>query len=289
MKLLKSIILLLITLPFISSCEDGDDYCPTHYKVLLYVKDKNYFSPPPTEPKVSESLPFKEYVKNIYYTLQEAESNALVQKSGIIDISNTDQEISLTLEDVPEGKYVLTVWGNIPHISNEPSIERLHTESIENTDLYIASHLLDFTGGVEKEIKLGMERTKGKLSIHLNNFPAEIQSISEEISSLYQSVSHQLVYSGNTQVRKSFLKNSQTLNHLSTYLAPTIESKKSDLRLSFFSKENTLLYSIPPVEINIRRNEVLPLEINYDPDQNAIEIHMFIDGEWELVHYLNLK
>lgn len=284
---MKTKIYLLLLVPFFVSCvKESLPECPYQYNIQLFVKDKNYFNVSSAD-KVSEDLPFNKYVSNYYYTLQNAETGQNVIEPQYIEPAADSETQSIVFDLLPDGKYTLTVWGNINKSRLSP--QALHLNNEEGTDVYVASATLDIVTGVAKDLSLGLERVKGKLQVSVKNLPETLTKITESISFVHATVSPFLLYSDKINVKKTFLKENQSLSILTSNLAPTATDEKSKLILSLFDIQNNLVLETPSVELTVKRNEITMLEITYDATNNVWEIWSFLDNAWVLVNRLDIK
>ncbi len=289
MKNIYTILLPLLILA--ASCvKETVPECPPQYTISLFVKDKNYFnvSTSPGAQPVDENLAFRQYVSNLYYTLYNVTTNTLYQTQKIT-ITNDDKEQLLLLDDVPSGEYMLTVWGNIDDsgIVND-SLFALHPLHQESTDLYVVSKLLTFNT-TWQATSLGMERTKGKLQVICNNLPDSITNVSFDIASLFAEVSVLLNYTGQINMEAGSTLPQLPANVVEVLLAPTVYGTNSALNATLFVKGNQPLFTSTDIAINIKRNEIYTLSIDFNAIEHAWEIWLFIDAKWTRVYYLSLS
>lgn len=264
--------------------------CPYQFDTQVFVKDKNYANTgiEGVDP-ISEDLPFKEYVSNIRYTLLHMSTGEVITSPTTSHITGDEMEVSLNIDQVPDGEYTFTVWGNIDEYNNPATPHILHYNNEEGTDLYSITTQMSVIGGINQTKRVGLERAKGKLLVIFNNLPESVVRIDEEISSIYASIDEKGAYSGSTYVTKTFLKENQSLGRISTFLSPTIEGERSVLSLDFYtSADGTPAASIPGIETIINKNETTVLVINYNSLQRQIEVWDLIDGEWTLIIKLDV-
>lgn len=157
----------------------------------------------------------------------------------------------------------------------------------EHTDIYVTSGDLHFSPDYQTE-ELTLERTKGKLLLLCSNFPSEITRIEQNVSHVYQSTDAGLNYSGSTQVDK----NVPFTSVLETLLAPTSAEGHSKLTLTFYTggtrASETPYLKLPVMEMDMRRNEITAVSIDYNTSEGIWEIKMFIRGEWITIHRLDI-
>lgn len=275
---------------FISCIKESLPECPYQYKIQLFVKDKNYANSSIVGTGiVDENLPFREYVSNIYYTLQDVNTGENIITPVENTIEGDEKETEIILDQIPDGEYLLTVWGNIETEGNsveDPSI--LHENKEEDTDEYIASEAITIKTGLAQEKSLGLERIKGKLLVTLNNLPDNVTQIIENVTSVYQKIDNRRVYSQKADVEKKFIVNT-SFDRASTFLAPTVNDEISVLSLSFYdATNNEASLIISPIEVKITRNEITAVNVNYNPTQNQVEIWVYIDNGWTLILELDI-
>ncbi|MBK5722936.1 hypothetical protein JGH11_18870 [Dysgonomonas sp. Marseille-P4677] len=289
MKLIFTICLALV----LTSCvKESLLECPYQYKIRVFVKDKNYNNSSAIGiDTIDENLPFKQYVSNIYYTLQNINTGENVINPFEKNITGDEKEIDIILDQIPDGEYRLTIWGNIEAIGNtveDPSI--LHENKEEDTDEYIATEIIAIKTGLVQTKSIGLERIKGKLVVTLNNLPDYITQIREDVTSIYQTIDNNRKYSQETDVEKTFLKSTLSLKQISTFLAPTTDRNISILSLSFYRSDNSEpIVIVTPIEINITKNEITAVTINYNSSQNQLEVWVYIDNEWTLIQLLDIN
>lgn len=287
----KIIILLLLGGLGASCVKDTPPECPYQYNVQVYVKDKNYSNVVESD-KISEDLPFRQYVNNIYYTLQNVSTGENIIEPQYLQVKDDNKEIYITFNTIPDGEYVLTIWGNVNEIEAksknlDPGL--LHPRKTEEADLYVASTNLKIVTGIAQEASAGLERTKGRLNVKVNNLPASVSRIEQSISEIQLEVNNRMRYTNITDVLKTFLSTSQALDSLVTFLAPTVDNDKSDLTLSLYDASNKLFLTTPPVKLEIERNEISSLTITYNQAENNWEIWQLVDNEWVLINRLQIE
>ena len=97
-----------------------------------------------------------------------------------------------------------------------------------------------------------------------------------------------LNYAGSTQVDK----NVPFTNVLETVLAPSSVDGHSKLALTFYATDTRASESpylkLPEMEVDMRRNEITAVSIDYNTSEGIWEIKMFIRGEWLTIHRLDI-
>ncbi len=280
---MKNSIYILFFLLLLSACvKEAVEKCPTQYSsVRVLVQDKNHSN---DSTPISEDLPFKAYVGNLCYTLYNAETYEPVKVAPTFGINSEEKEVTIPFEGVPEGRYLLTLWGNMPSnagIATHDAPTALHEGSGEQGDVYLASNTLEITSE-QKHIFVSMKRTKGKVEIICNNFPDSIAKIEVNILRVFGKVDKDFTYSTETSVTKTFPLSSAS-NLLEMFSAPTFygDNGKSEIDLTLFTASNKIVLSTSAA-ISIRRNELCILRASYDALHDAkIIIEQLIDGQWE--------
>lgn len=284
-------ICIVLALSLVSCVKEALPECPYQYSIQISVKDKNYDNSAALGMEiVDENQPFREYISNIYYALQSVNTGediiAMVEKSIVGD----EKEVELVIDHIPDGKYLLTVWGNAGSTggtAGDPSL--LHKNKEEDTDLYIVSDTLDIKTGIAKTKSLELKRAKGKLVVTFENLPFNIERINEVIASVYRRVDRRGIYSEKDDVEKIFTKSDRPIERITTFSAPSAEGERSTLYLSAYKgNSNDPAVEITPIEIDITRNEITAVTINYNSSQTQLEIWVFIDNEWALIRTLDI-
>lgn len=275
------LILVVILLVSMSSCVKEDlSECPPQFTVKVFVEDKEYIniSDIPELNQVDKDQPFSTFVSTIYYSLVNTMTGDITNVSSIIPVTGDAIFYTILFNNIPDGKYELTVWGNVtPNIP----FGSLHTNGMELTDVYVASSPIQFTSG-SQTIDVNLKRAKGKLALICENFPSSVTQVEQKISSLYESVDSLFNYSGKIIVDKkgSF----QPI--IQTFLAPTVIGENPKLNLSF--KDGSTLVSVPEISLSVYRNKISPVKVTYNDIAGLWEISVNIDGKWSLVHALDI-
>lgn len=294
MEAMKARILIVFFMVCITACvKEPLPECPYQYRIQLSVRDKNYTNSSVIAKHmvVDEDLPFGEYVTNIVYTLHNVNTGEKILNEAIHVISHDNKAVELIIDQIPDGEYRLTVWGNVEN-SEHPidSSHHLHKDNAESTDTYWATDILTIKTGVAQDKSLELKRTKGLLMVEFNDLPEQIHKIRKNVSSVYHSLNHQGSYSGNTDIEKTFLKSDQSLERITTYLSPSADNENSALSLSLFNHGNDeYALTIPPIAIKINKNEITAVTIHYNSLQDQLEIWVYIDNEWTLIRKLTVS
>lgn len=268
-----------------SSCIKEDmEKCPI-YIVKVYVKDKNYSNIDNVLQlkKREENLPYSEYIGTIYYQLNDIKTGRVVAEKFEEMMINNEQFYTISFDNISQGDYNLTVWGNI---SSKTATGTLHNSGNELTDLYVVSKNLSFTSGYSSD-QLMLERAKGDLLLVCSNFPPGITRVEEKISSLYDSVDPYLKYAGNTTV----IKTGSVKSLIEASLAPSVTNGNSKLNLRFssdtVSKPSDDLI-IPEIPLIMNRNQITVVEVNYNKITGGLEIWTYVNDEWTMIHHLDI-
>lgn len=281
----------MIILFSVSSCiKDEPSECPPEYTIRVSIKDKNFFNIAQVTQlqPLDENLPLSNYISNLYYSLRDLSTGNIYMESQFIPLSGTDKYYTIAFKNIPHGKYVLDVWGNLDSNGN---VGFLHANNNESTDLYLGSTELNFTSDFQ-EGNVELERVKGKLLVLCTNFPSTITSIMQQINNLYETVGSQKVYSGNTFVTKT----SPSATQIETSLSPSIDQMNSILKLTFTSSANAVVKDIangnlqvPDINLSIKRNEISVVSVNYNDLIGEWEVSALIDNQWTLIHQFKIS
>lgn len=284
--------LYVVVLLGFTSCITNDlSDCPVpapKYVVEVSIEDKNYFN----IADILELAPkdvngaFRTFSETVRYTLTQVSTSDSMSDSGVVSISDNDPTFSIIFEGVPEGEYILTVWGNL---TPECIPGLLNKDSEETTDTYMISGRLVFDSSYVTQ-RLNMKRVKGELLLLCTNFPSEVSVTDNNIDNIYEYVNEDFIYTGNTYVDKRMPYSSLS----TTLLSPTVEGEISNLNINFFAGDNTTraedpYLTVPPIDLTISRNEISAIWLNYDTTDVAFEVSMFINGEWNMIHRLSVK
>lgn len=289
--------LIFLALPFIAvSCidESGEPTCvdEDQYVVTISVKDKNYdniLEVPELTPK-STSLPFSAYVGGISYRLEELGTKKIVAYKDYFVVDPAEMTHKLVFNDIPNGRYILTTLGNLPLASRNTRATgmfvTLHDGSIENTDIYRGTDTLDFSNTPHTTIHF-MSRLKGELLVICKDFPSETDKIVLEVDSIYTGISELARnYAGATTVTQTFGADERLLQLL---LAPTVKNTRSTLKLMLYSEgSSTPFIIIPDTKFTIERNEVTEILVDFNTENNTIEISVRIAGAWEKINEMHI-
>ena len=280
---------IIFPLTFSSCLREPDRDCPPEYHISLNVKDKNYFNISDVSQllPMDESLPFSAYIGNISYQLRNLENGQVVIDTPASSVTSDQQQYSIDATDIPEGRYVLTALGNTDGtiLLREASIQ-LHANNQEHPDTYLAHDTLTLSA-TTTDHTLNMNRTKGLLVVLIENAPDSLTRVDEQINNVEQFIQPTSVYSGETSINKSFIQTFLPSTSLLTWTAPTVEAKKSTLRLSLFAKNKLTPYSIlPDIELSIKRNEISVIKMDFVP--GGVELWIYLYGSWQKLHNMDI-
>ena len=273
------VVLLMLT---VSCIKDSLSDCPVQYAVEVSIQDKNYSNVNQFLDLIpeDESLPFSHFAGTVYYTLSNPLTGEIVRQSAVLPSNNTGANYTIAFNDVPAGEYELLVWGNL---TNNVSAGILHPDNKEHTDIYAAGTKINITTGNHTS-KLALARAKGKLVIFYKNFPSDIARIHQTISPVFQSTDAYLNYSGSTSVEKEMDLAAST----EMLVAPSLPDGKAKLTLNFYNTSGEPVLVSPETDITLQRNQISALTVDFNDIDNTLEIWMFIDGAWKIVHQLDV-
>lgn len=275
---------IVVLLMLLNSCIKEDlSGCPTGYVVKVSIMDKNYANIGDFTQLsgVDENLPFRYFSGTIYYSVRNVETGKIVEESSVLQPTGNDTDYSIILKDLPSGNYEVAAWGNL---TVDVPAGILHPQSKEHTDIYLATATFNFKPGSETAF-MALQRTKGELIVFCTNFPDNVTQIQADVSPVYQSVDENFNYIGNTQVEK--ILTLAPVNEL--LIAPTPQGVPAKLNLSFYSNDGSdPILVVPQTELNINRNEISAMLVNYNILEDSWEIWIYLQGEWTLIHHLDI-
>lgn len=269
----------------ISCIFDDDPDCPVpEYAAEISVKDINYdniskFSHIEVKNK---DMPFNSFIRTVCCTLSDM-SGRHVREIAVHSASGDSRTYHISFGNIPEGEYVLTVWGNL---TEEYPAGTLHPAGREYTDIYTGSRIVRFDD-THRMTELALERTKGLLLLSCSGFPDDVSWIKMSILETYRSVDANFNYTGSVNVEKAMPFQPFT----TTLLSPSAKGT-SILRLSFHTGNPATcepFLKLPDINIPVSRNKISSVAIDYDAEAGMYEIRMFINEHWVMIHRLYIK
>lgn len=289
-------LLVLSSLPLLSSCiRDEVEPCPP-LQVEITVKDKNYFNIDnvPFEIRKSESLAFHEYISTLYYTLRNATTGDVIEEQGVLSVTGNEPTHSITFcECLPFGKYVLTVWGGLTdnsQLTDNSLTSILHANQTEASDVYLAHDTLVYDLQ-HTNYSVSLQRVTGKLVVQITNLPTNVHYEDNSIGQIYERVNHKLEYNNPVTVRKQELWNAASEVVLYTILAPSTGEYQSLLHLNLYDKADHSIPALTPkdVKITLKRNELTTLKYVYDDERRDFNIYLLLGDTWETIYNLDIN
>lgn len=287
----------LLSIILLSSCvRDEIEPCPP-LKVMIGVKDKNYFNIDKIErvtgleQRVDENLPFRAYVQKLFYAMYNAETGEEIFVRHLHDVQGeAPLATGYIPEDLPFGKYVLVVWGNI--FSEKPILEdknhmvyKLHMNQIEGFDTYMTCDTLLYDA-THSDYTVDLERVKGKLIIQLENLPDNANYSDKSLSGLYHYLDYQFNYFDQTEVEavEEWKDDEETVcKHV---LSPSVKEKGTNVKMRFYDNPDLTATTLLPKDVNItmNRNEITVLRYVYDDGKRDFNIYVLVNDNWEQEH-----
>lgn len=294
-NLASKLLVFIISIITVSCIDESDE--PTcvdedQYTVTISVKDKNYdniLEIPELTPE-STTLPFSAYIEGIYYRLEDMTTKKIVAYQNYSIVDPTEVTHKLVFNGIPTGRYLLTTLGNLPVTSMNTRATQmlvtLHDSGAENTDIYMGTDTLDFSNVPHAETDL-MGRLKGELLVICKNFPPETDKIILRVDSVHLGISDETRnYAEATYVSQSFDTEEELLQ---MFLAPTVPNSQSTLTLQLFTPSSTTPFIIiPDTKFTIERNKVTEVLIDFNAENNTIEILIRIAGTWEKINEMHI-
>lgn len=283
---------LLLNVICISCIKQSREECSPTYRGIVTVKDKNYSNATeiPSYLLRDEQAPLSQFVQRLSYEFTQANTGKLIDSLSYLLIPETGQTYTINFPDLTPGKYISHIQGNaslpVTGTNNIPVYD-LHPSSQEGEDIYLFQDTILFNSE-KTEITLPLTRTKGALFIQIENLPDSVRKITETIEHIYQHITKDAVYSGETTVEKTFTDNLHPVASLLTLVAPTVANKQSALHLALYGPHgDTPFMFISDIPLTIRRNEITAFKFNFIPE-GGIEIWVISNGSWNKSHDLNV-
>lgn len=289
---LKSILLILLLVPALTSCiRDEIEDCPP-LQVNIAVKDKNYFNVDKMDPENERptDLAFREYVPTLFYMLRDAKTGEVVEEHGVFRVEGEAKTMKVDFcPCLSHGTYVLTVWGgmkDMTSLSEDRTALALHPEHAEEDDIYLVNDTLVYDA-YRYDYTVEMERTKGKLIVEAEELPQDIGQMTTDVDGLFGKVSSDFIYSGETHVSNTSAVTADQKVRMSSIMAPSVSSGTSLVDVSFTRKDgasDTLLPKPADVKINMERNRITMLKYVFNPDADKFTIYIKVNDNWEEIH-----
>ena len=288
-------LLILSSLPCISSCiKDDLQSCPP-LQIDISVKDKNYFNVDNVslESPKSESLAFHEYVPTLYYSLRNEATGEIIEEQEVFNVTDNNPTHSVTFcECLPFGKYVLTVWGGLDNntsLTDQSLTNILHVNQTEGHHVYLVHDTLVYNMQ-NTHYNVALERVTGKLLIQIINLPPTVRYADRSVNQIYERVTHQFKYINPITVRKQDSWNTAPNIILSTILAPSTGEHQSNVHLNLYDGTDQAIPALTPkdVKITMKRNELTSLRYVYDEEKEDFNIYVLNNDTWELIYNLDI-
>ena len=292
---LKSILLILLLAPALTSCiRDEIEDCPP-LQVNIAVKDKNYFNVDKATPEErrSEDLAFREYVPTLLYTLRDIKTGEVMEEQGVFRVEGDGKTIPVDFcPCLPHGTYVLTVWGgmkDMTSLSEDRTALALHPEHAEGDDIYLVNDTLVYDA-YRYDYTVEMERTKGKLIVEAEGLKQGLEHSTMKADHIYERVDSGFSYSSDTYASMQY---DWTGQHVltKTVLAPSLKRNGSTLSLQFYDSAQRLNPVLSPkdVRITMRRNELTVLRYVWNEEKDDFVVYMLVNDNWEMVHGMEIE
>lgn len=269
----------------LSSCVcDEIEPCPP-LRVMIGIEDKNYANVDAVEKvtglerRVDENKPFRSYIQKLFYIMYEAETGKVVLTKHLHDVQGDAFRATGDIpEDLPFGKYVLVVWGNIldeaPILAERDyRVYNLHMGEIEGYDTYMTSDTLLYDE-THYDYEVDLKRVKGKLIIQASNLPDKICYSEKEVDGVSAYVTHRFNYVRSAVVRTHAGWKPGEAPVSKTVLAPSLQENGTQVKAWFYDdlREDIADIIPPPVSVTMERNKLTLLKYVYDNGKFTIYI-----------------
>lgn len=268
--------------------------CPP-LQIDVTVKDKNYFNAQDATEIIEvkdENLPFKDYVSTLYYIITEAETGKVIQERSTFEVTGSEKNYRISLpENLPYGKYVVTVWGNLKTerpIGDDGAYENMLTEETLNRDIYVTHDTLDYQIGKEL-FHTDLERTRGKLLIQAQNVPDYVNHSAKSISNVFQYVERKLNYAVAGTVQTDTLWQDKNQIQTETLLCPSTSINESKLQVRFENSRTGDVLTPEDIQITMSRNMLTIIRYVYQEESDDFGIYVFVNDNWEKVHGMEVE
>lgn len=297
---LRNILTAALTTILMGGCIREDiPECPP-LSVMIGIKDKNYDNIDEVERntgldhKVDETLPFRSYIQKLYYSLTNVETNEVVFTQHLHDVQGDNPLATAYLpKDLPFGTYALTVWGNIDNeapIHDNGRYYTMHTNQVEGYDVYMTNDTLVYDYD-RANYTVELKRVKGKLLVQGVNLPPEISWSKKEITNLSLYAGRFGLYGGSGEVVNVTSWGEEPEVVTNTVLAPTASGEQSTVHFDLYDDEamTTPRMSTGNIGIDIERNRIELVRINYDGETDRLNVYLLVNAQWEQVHELDIE
>lgn len=268
--------------------------CPP-MQIDVLVKDKNYFNATDVSDILElkdENLPFKDYVSTLYYMITEAGTDKIIREQTTFEVQGDMKVYSILLpDDLPYGKYVVTVWGNLKTerpVGDDATYEDMFSKDALNRDIYVTSDTLDYEVGKE-HFQVDLERTRGKLLIQAENIPDYVDHSAKNISNVFQYVGRNLNYAVAGNVTTDTLWQKRNQMQTETLLCPSTSINDSKLQVRFENTHTGQILTPEDIQVTISRNMLTVIRYVYQEQSNDFGIYMLVDDNWEKVHGMEVE
>ena len=241
----------------------------------------------------NEDLPFREYVSTLTYELKDCATGKIVASAATYPVLHDGKSEILTFpEELPFGKYELTLWGNLDPDSKAAGIANtvtLHTDcGGEAGDIYHYTAVIDYDHD-KAAYTAGLKRTVGCLLIDAVNLPQGMDYSEKAIDGVMSTVEKGFVYSVPVSVFTS-LEWPQDDNKIrtSTCLGPSPSENGTEVTVKFRDRDvitgagTQYEIAADPVDITVERNRLTVLKYDYDKD--GFHISVLVNDRWETLH-----
>lgn len=289
----------------LTSCiRDDLQPCPP-LTLNIGVLDKNYSNAADIvfddgvdiDERVSEDEPFAYYVPTLYYRLSRLNGDGsltMVSERGVFNVDGNEKTVGVDFgNELPFGKYVFTVWGGIPDLS-EFNADRtelsFHPDNAQGYDVYMTSDTISYDA-THSSFESMLKRTKGKLIIYAEDIPRRIQFSGKDVNGLYSTVDTRFTYNGHTNVTTHQERHGVGGILTQTYLTPSIKEDGSEVDVNFYDDDNLNHPDLSPDDVNttMRRNELTVMKYVYNEADNVFHIYILINDNWEKVHDMDVE
>lgn len=299
--IMRHTLLLIVWAVALTSCvREAIPPCPP-LEIWLDIEDRNYDNIDEVEAagldtRRGDNEPFRSFVSTLYYVIEECESHKVVVEQSVIPVTDDALQVACAgiPEELPFGRYIVTVWGNLPDESTLEQVgglraSTLHPEQVEGVDLYLACDTLDYDYDHGTH-HVGLNRVKGKLLIEVLNLPAEVKWSDKTVGNVAGRIDGRWIYSGATAVKTQYAWNGESRIMTDTYVAPSADATRSTLDVNFYDQASRTTPVCTPDEVNVPlvRNHITVVRYDYETETGAFETFVLVDSRWESIHDLEV-